>query len=642
MLFEDVILVSTQLNQREDAARSLGLCVRTSRGISNGAAARSVLIRLTDPHDPLLLFQLELSERDYGALKQQLELLVDFNGFPGYVVSMLESIVHGDSPLQATFAVQPQNSGVGVLRVIEANPFKTVEHLSLALVRGGDAEQKRFLAEQFLHFQQAYLRCAAERSEEAARAEGTIEDLRATARKLQGENRQLREELKLTSSESERSALAQLRDAQDAHRAEVGNLREGYEARLRSVQEKADSAESRLREDLRGKDGALERLQATVVQMESAEAALQSKLRLAEDKNRLQDDELCQLRLTVDELAQYKQEATAAMKENEVSYAAVTERLRWALSTLEAREEELSCLRESAKKHDKYIHSLSAQNERLTHQSEAAEANLAKAHHIIANQLQTIRASKERYTIATEQIRSQQALLNERDLSQQRLKDELAAALERVQTLQQKNGEMREQLQTTDDAREKLGQELKHSQAALLHLQRSTSVNGRHWGVFASASPSYRVASVGSSGVGGASYDFSKPTPFPVPSRVYQQYTGGEEEAEGDGGHRRNGVTEEPKEVHRAAAGDTTSPSPAREPCAKGLAKTTAASLPRSSVGLTTTASSASFKRHSTSPTRVSPNGEAPHFAAKSFFPSATPVTTGTSAAELRGASAYF
>ncbi|ESL06017.1 hypothetical protein TRSC58_06315 [Trypanosoma rangeli SC58] len=86
------------------------------------------------------------------------------------------------------------------------------------------------------------------------------------------------------------------------------------------------------------------------------------------------------------------------------------------------------------------------------------------------------------------QLRSQDALLQDKVDAITRLRDELASSTERGRGLQEKNIELRDQLGKTDAAREKLAQELKQSQDALIHLQRSTSVNGRHWSVLASTS----------------------------------------------------------------------------------------------------------------------------------------------------------
>lgn len=628
LLFEDVLPVITRLNNHEDVSRPLGLCVRTARGGGPNGNSRTVLVRLTDPHDPFLLFQVELLEEDYGALKQKLELVVDFNGFAGYVVNMLEGVTRGEANLQATFTVQPSSAGSGVLRVVERNAYKTVEHVALTLLREGDAGQKRYLADRFLHFQQAYLHSKAEHAEESAQAELVMEELREGNQRLLDENRRLREELKLSRSESEATMVNRLREMEEAHRTQSNSLREGYEVRLKTEREKADELHRRLLDDVRTKEAANEQLRSRVSQLETEDAAVKSKLRIAEDQLRLQMDELVQLRSAVEELSAFRSQAAKAMSENELNYVSITERLRGALSALKTREEELTALREQYDKQDGYIRILSTQNEQLSVDKQAADANLAKAHHIISSQLQTIKTAKERYSIAAEQLRGQQALASERELSVQRLKDELAAATEQTQNLQRKNSALREQLQQTDNAREKLAEELKNSQTALLHLQRSTSVNGRHWGVFAPRSNSY-TANLTSTG--GVSREYEQHTTYYDPKRQ-TTYADGTANRASSPNQGTPSLSPSPTQDGVFSQGMQEPGKDVKPNVDKSSQKT---SLSRSSGGPTTATSPApSAQRTSVSPPQRAP--ESQHLATKSFFPPAT------DAEPAKLASAYF
>nr|CCC93012.1 unnamed protein product [Trypanosoma congolense IL3000] len=81
------------------------------------------------------------------------------------------------------------------------------------------------------------------------------------------------------------------------------------------------------------------------------------------------------------------------------------------------------------------------------------------------------------------QLANQEKLIQEKNNTITNLRNEVASSTEKLKSTQNKVDELRSQLEKTDDTREKLSKELKQTQDALIHLQRSTSVSGRHWSI---------------------------------------------------------------------------------------------------------------------------------------------------------------
>ncbi|CCW63708.1 unnamed protein product [Phytomonas sp. EM1] len=481
-LLEVVVPMSSKLHPKDETttAHSLGLCIRLGRGGPHGTL-RTILIRLTDPEDPFFLFELELIEEDYSAFKQRLELLVDFYGFPRFFVNMIQGITQGTSPFQISFAVHANDASRGTLRIIEITSFKTVEHISLILIRQGDTGQKTYLAQRFRHFEQAFLQCNSERKEEGERAHQMIQDLKHRVEGLTEANRSLKEELRVLTAQSEKDKLTSLNTLREVHQNDMEVLRNSYEDKLKDAQNKVSNIEQHLKENNQTKDAIIDELRK---RSEASETTLKS-LRLdnkhLEETRDAQQLELEKLRKLLQELKMYQMEATSVISENKLNYVSLSERLRSSLASLQSKEEELETAKSHLQKQDSYINMLNKQNEQLTTQLQHVGKSLDKANYIIGNQLQTIKNTKERFKVATEQLRTHQALLSEQENASIRVKKELASYQDHVQSLQVKNNELREQLQKTDEHREKLSQELKQTQMALLHLQRSTSVTGRHW-----------------------------------------------------------------------------------------------------------------------------------------------------------------
>ncbi|AYU83235.1 hypothetical protein, conserved [Leishmania donovani] len=505
-LLETTVMVSTKMPPHEPQVRPLGVYVRTGRGGPNGVT-RVVLVRLTDPTDPFFLFELELLEDDYSAFKQHLELLVDFHGFPRYLVGMLRDIADGASAYALSFVLSSAavgDSNRGTLRVLEATDFKTVEHISLVLLRQGDAGLKRYLAERFQHYEQSFRASEASRAAITAELQEKIDDLQAANDALRASLRKAEEEMRFMMTDAEKEQLVALNRLRDHHTKEMNGARESFDKKVEQLSHAVEEKTRQLRDTTHEKDAALAESHARTSQLEAKVASLQSQLRSAQDTVAVQNKELATLREMNEELAKFKAEATKAMSENELNYVTLTERLRGTSTALHSREEKMAALQAHYEKQDEYIRILAEQNRQQADRVHEAEKNLDKAHHIIANQLQAIKNAKDRYHIAMDQLRSQEALLLERDGAARRQQEELTAATERVQELLRKNSDLREQLETTNNAREKLVQEVKLSQQALLRLQQTTSINGRHWGVLSSAYHSREGAAAGVSALNAA------------------------------------------------------------------------------------------------------------------------------------------
>lgn len=77
-----------------------------------------------------------------------------------------------------TFTMHRGDADRATLRVIEPTQFKTVEHLSLQLIRQGDVGQKHYLAERFQYFANALACSERQRERVTQQTESEIAQLR--------------------------------------------------------------------------------------------------------------------------------------------------------------------------------------------------------------------------------------------------------------------------------------------------------------------------------------------------------------------------------------------------------------------------------------------------------------------------------
>jgi len=76
-------------NTSTSSTHSIRVTLNYPSGTLNNSR-REIQLRLTNDTDPLFYFHLRINEHEYPLLKQNQGLLVDFNGFPGQLISLLE------------------------------------------------------------------------------------------------------------------------------------------------------------------------------------------------------------------------------------------------------------------------------------------------------------------------------------------------------------------------------------------------------------------------------------------------------------------------------------------------------------------------------------------------------------------------
>jgi len=150
-LFSENICIRFRTTALEDRRQSVTVDVE----LRSTGSKRELYIRLTDDQDLFFLYTLALGEDDFQTLKTQQDLLVDFGAFPQKLIDLLHlcSAEEGKpTPKFVTeFVTAPRGATCGPvsaqLKIIETNPFKNLEHLTLKLVHGTDSDVKKHLAE---------------------------------------------------------------------------------------------------------------------------------------------------------------------------------------------------------------------------------------------------------------------------------------------------------------------------------------------------------------------------------------------------------------------------------------------------------------------------------------------------------------
>ncbi|XP_038650698.1 spindle assembly abnormal protein 6 homolog [Scyliorhinus canicula] len=150
-LFSEIVRILVRCKDCEERRTTIRVTVEL-HCTSNPVSKKDLIVRLTDDIDPLFLYNLIITEEDFQSLKHQQGLLIDFSAFPQKFIDLLQQCIQEASKDVPRFLLQLVSSAPlfdntsAYLNVVETNPFKHLNHLSLKLLHGTDVEIKKYLA----------------------------------------------------------------------------------------------------------------------------------------------------------------------------------------------------------------------------------------------------------------------------------------------------------------------------------------------------------------------------------------------------------------------------------------------------------------------------------------------------------------
>lgn len=474
LLLELVLPVTVQFLQVNEGQKLLGFCLqcgKASQGIS-----RVIRLRLTDPLDPFFLYEMELLEEDYGIFKQELELVVDFNGFPRFLADMFQGIDNSTLPYTISFLGQGGASSRGMLRIVEHTHFRTMEQLSLCLIRQGDAAQKKYLAERFQHFEKAFKRGSSAWKVEREQLMNSLEESRQGMDNLLGKYQLLQENLRASEAYKEQECNTAISSLRIQHEQELKKQCEEHNTAVKHLQDNFHRSQQELLADLRQKNEILQELQQRYNELDTKHARIDGDHRLLQANSKKIEEEAVSLRFEIRELTKSRDEALEKLKGKDLAHATLTERINGLVAAVEARSEECESLKGQHAQQNTIISSLTSQNKQLSENVSALEKNIEKAHYIIGTQLQSLRNVKDRYKIATERIRTQEQLLEERQVTVNRLREELENVKEKLLHSRERNSQLEAEVEKASNTNKDLSEELQTTRGALIKTYKSTNL----------------------------------------------------------------------------------------------------------------------------------------------------------------------
>ncbi|KAI8816847.1 uncharacterized protein EV422DRAFT_544221 [Fimicolochytrium jonesii] len=213
--------------------RRSNVTVQVALASKNAGRLKVLELQLTDESDPFFLYHLEIGEDDFHALKDEQNLLVDFQQFPVNFIELLEACDKASRDVQPKFVAQlTSDLDYATFQVIETNNFRNITHISLKFIPGNDDAVKRYLAKLVKELK-------IENSGVKSKLDVTEISLATRLRDAEALTATLTAELeKMKLNHAEQMSRVQLQHAEDSAREREDLIRQREEQRLAAEREK--------------------------------------------------------------------------------------------------------------------------------------------------------------------------------------------------------------------------------------------------------------------------------------------------------------------------------------------------------------------------------------------------------------------
>ncbi|TPX58976.1 hypothetical protein PhCBS80983_g02810 [Powellomyces hirtus] len=227
-------LVSAATDTYQEKRRP-NITVQVGLASRKGGRLKVLEVQLTDEADPFFLYHLEVGEDDFHTLKDEQNLLVDFQQFPVNFIELLEACHPTSRDSQPKFIAQLTTESTtdhAVFQVVETNRFRNITHISLQFIPGNDLAVKQYLAHLVKDFKAENAALKNQLDTTGTSLAGRLKDSEQLAANLSAELERTR------LANAEHISRLQLQNAEESAREREGLIRQREDERLTFEREK--------------------------------------------------------------------------------------------------------------------------------------------------------------------------------------------------------------------------------------------------------------------------------------------------------------------------------------------------------------------------------------------------------------------
>ncbi|GFS17218.1 spindle assembly abnormal protein 6-like protein [Elysia marginata] len=498
-IFCKKILLLSKTSDREE--RKVFVQLQMQLQSNKHDSKKELVVKLTDDHDLFFLYSLRLAEDDFQSLKMQQGLLVDFTSFPQKFVDLLEMCLKESNKDNPKFIIEFVSGGSSLLggdapcifNIVETNPFRHLNHLSLKFLPGSDGDIKSHLAD-----------CLKQMKETNSLIQHKFEH---TSTDLGRQLQEAKDQLANKSTELDSLKLewsSRMTDVSSKHKEELALEREkniqfqsSLQVRFEKERRELEQAQSKLVKQLETRldqaESANKELTDRKYKSEAQIRDYKSRLSALEEEHTSTKTELQSLRKENASLEGGKLDRDKSCNQLMTRVAVLEQELKDKVELLTKSNDLLSSEKEKKKHIESDQESKQREVTKLEGKVKAMADELKKGNEIIKKLQGEVKAYHAKVKLRTQIATEQEKLLREKDNELEKLRQELANTSDKLRDSQDKNHKLTSNLESATQKLEESRKLLKTNENMIQWLNKQINeqrINQNHIGNFELASSS--------------------------------------------------------------------------------------------------------------------------------------------------------
>ena len=379
--------------------------------ITSGIKQQKVQIQITSPHDPLILYMLDISEVEFHQIKKEQSLLIDFQNFPSFLIQMLE-LCNEDESKKYTCILHKTSLYEALLVIQERTDFKELNHLILRVNQANDTIVKKFLGALSMEFKSKY--------EDTLNA---FNNLSVNVDNLNKENFDLKEKMQKNVQEQKNSEDNLINEKNNEINKVKENLFQESKNQIEQMEKEKNSKICDLENKILSLQTSIEELTKEKQELEDNKMKLEINHKDLEGKNAISNTEINVYKEDILKLREDNSNLNQKRFKQEKEITELTFKLQNAEKQLEEKNkggENLNQLVDTLSKqresNEDNIKSLKAANLKLEDKLQTSINEINKGNEIIQKLQEEIKNQKSKYKSVKQALSSQEQLTHEKEM----------------------------------------------------------------------------------------------------------------------------------------------------------------------------------------------------------------------------------
>ena len=379
--------------------------------IISGDKQNTITIQITNPKDPLLLYSLELSEVEYHQLKNQQNLLIDFQNFPNFLLKMIDLCVN-DNDQKFCPLLHLTSSTDAIFVIQEKTQYRKLDHIILKMQKANDNTLKKYLSNLSKEFIEKYEITLKALNDMTTKNESLLKDNNILNERIQKLEIEKKTSIDNLFNEKNKEINLIKENAFKENKNQLENIESEKNKKISDLEKKIDEMQSKINELSQSKHD----LEDNKLKSEINHKNLEGKFAIATTELNVYKNELTTLK---DDNSKLNQKCLNLEKQlTELTFK--NENFQKQLDDKQKGDENTNQLIESLNKqresNEDTIKSLKAQNNKLQEKLQTSVSEINKGNEIIQKLTNDLKSQKSKFKSSKQALNTQEQLISQKQI----------------------------------------------------------------------------------------------------------------------------------------------------------------------------------------------------------------------------------